>query len=139
MKKPVLEKGNADWLNELPSVIKQYNNTIHSSTKMTPKQASKISNEKIVYNNLRDDRVKQRPKIKLGQLVRTADIKRVFSKGDSTNWSYKLYTITEFIHDTIPSYRIDYLPERYNENLLLPTKLSLDENNQIMKELNLIQ
>ena len=39
----------------------------------------------------------------------------------------------------IPAYRINYLPERHNQNLLLPTKLSLDENNQVMKELNLIQ
>ena len=72
-------------------------------------------------------------------MVRTSDIKKVFSKGDSTNYSYKLYTITEVIHDTIPSYRLNYLPERYNQNLLLPTKLTLDENNQLMKELNLIQ
>ena len=106
---------------------------------MTPIQASKKSNEKSVFDNLRDDRQKQRPKFKLGQLVRAADIKRVFTKSDSTNYSYKLYTITEIIHDTIPSYRIDYLPERYNENLLLPTKLSLEQNNKIMKELNLIQ
>ena len=139
LKKPVFLAGNADWLSELPSVIKQYNNTIHSSTKMTPTQASKKSNQKLVYNNLRDDRVKRQPKYKLGQLIRVADIKKVFSKGDSTSWSYKLYAITEVIHDTIPSYRIDYLPERYNENLLLPTKLTLDENNKIMKELNLIQ
>ena len=72
-------------------------------------------------------------------MVRRADIKRVFSKGDSTNWSYKIFTKTEVNHDTIPSYRINYLPERYNENLLLPTKLSLEQNNQFMKELNLIQ
>ena len=76
---------------------------------MTPIQASKKSNEKLVFNNLQDRRVKQQPKFKLGQLVRTADIKRVFSNGDSTNYSYKLYKITEVIHDTIPSYRIDYL------------------------------
>ena len=139
LKKPVLEKGNADWLSELPSVIKQYNNTIHHSIKMTPNQASRKSNERKVYTNLQDKRRKLNPKFKLVQLVRTADIKRVFSKGDSTNYSYILYTITEVIHDTIPSYRIDYLPERYNENLLLATKLSLEENNQVMKELNLIQ
>ena len=139
LKKPVFEKGRADWLSELPSVVKQYNNTIHHSIKMTPNQASKKINEKLVFSNLRDDRVKRQPKFKLGQLVRTADIKRVFSKGDSTNYSYKLYTITEVIHDTIPSYRIDYLIEQYNENLLLPTKLSLEQNNQVMKELNLIQ
>ena len=79
---------------------------------MKPIDASKKSNQKLVYNNLQDRRVKQSPKFKLGDLVRTADIKRVFSKGDSTNWSYKLYTITDITHDSIPSYRIDYLPER---------------------------
>ena len=139
LKQPVFEKGKADWLSELPSVVKKYNNTIHHSTKMKPIDASKKSNEKLVYNNLKDKRKKLNPKFKLGQLVRTADIKRVFSKGDSTNYSYKLYTITEIIHDTIPSYRINYLPERYNENLLLPTKLTLNENKEVMKDLNLIQ
>ena len=138
LKKPVFEKGRADWVSELPSVIKKYNNTIHNSTKMKPIDASKKSNEKLVYSNLQDKRKILNPKYKLGQLVRTADIKRVFSKGDSTNYIYKLYTITEIIHDTIPSYRNDYLPERYNENLLLPNKLTLDENNKVMKELNLI-
>ena len=32
LEKPVFEKGKADWLSELSSVVKQYNNTIHSST-----------------------------------------------------------------------------------------------------------
>ena len=139
LKKPVFLAGKADWLSELPSAIKQYNITIHSSTKMTPIQASKKSNENLVYSNLQDKRRKLSTKFSFGQLVRTPDIRKVFSKGDSTSWSYKLYTITEIIHNTIPSYRIDYLPERYNENLLLPTKLSLDENNKIMKELNLFR
>ena len=106
---------------------------------MIPVQASKKANEKIVYSNLKDNREIQKPTFKLGQLVRTADIKRVLSKGDSTNWSYQLYTITEVIHDTLPSYRLNYLRERYNENLLLPTKVTLDENNQVMIKLNLNQ
>ena len=139
LKKPVFLAGNANWLSELPPIIKQYNNTIHHSIKMTPNQASKKSNERKVFSNLKDKREIQKPKYKLGQRVRTADIKKVFSKGDSTNYSYQLYAITEIIHDTIPSYRIGYLPERYNENLLLPTELSLDEDNQVMKKLNLIQ
>ena len=138
-KKPVFGKGKADWLSELSAVVKQYNNTIHHSIKMIPIQASEKSNEKEVYSNLQDKRRKLNPKFKLGQLVRTADIKRVFSKGDSTNYSYILYTITEVIHDTIPSYRIDYLPQRYHERFLLPTKLTLDETNQVMEKLNLIE
>ena len=122
LKKPLFLAGNADWLSELPSVIIQYKKTIHTSTKATPNQASKKLNEKTVFDNLQDRRVRQQPKYKLGQLVRTPDIKRVFGKVDSANYSYILYTITEIIHDKIPSYKIDYLPERYNENLLLPTK-----------------
>ena len=78
LKKPIFEKGRADWLSELPSVIKKYNNTIHSSTKKTPIQASKKSNEKEVYSNLQDKRRKLNPEYNLGQLVRTADIKKVF-------------------------------------------------------------
>ena len=81
--------------------------------------------EKEVYSNLRDDREIRKPKFKLGQLVRTSDIRKAFSKCDSTNYSHNLHTIREVIHDTLPSYRINYLPERYNQNLLFPTKLSL--------------
>ena len=135
----MFEKSKASRIDELPSVIKKYNNSFQDSIKMTRIQASKKSNEKLVYSNLQDKREKQTPKFNLGQLVRNVDIKKLFSKGDSTNYSYKIYTITEVIHDTIPGYRIDYLPEIYNENLLLPTKLTLHGNNQIMKELNLIQ
>ena len=70
---------------------------------MTPSQASKKSNEKEVYTNLTGDRRIQTPKYKLGQLIRTADIRKVFSNRDSTNFSYRLHTITEVIHDTIRS------------------------------------
>ena len=137
LKKPVFENGDANWVDILDSIINKYNNTIHSSTKMTPIQASKITNQKKVLNNLQDKRKKQKPKFKLGDLVRTADINKTFSKGDTTNWSNKLYMITEVIHETIPSYHIDFLPERYNQSILKKSKLTLDENDQVMSNLNL--
>ena len=28
---------------------------------------------------------------------------KFFSKGDTTNWSYEMYKITEFIHDSKPT------------------------------------
>ena len=56
LKKTIFEKGRADWLSELPSVIKQYNSTIHHSTKVTPVQASIKTNEKLVYSNPQDKR-----------------------------------------------------------------------------------
>ena len=66
LKKPVFEKGRADWLSELPSVVKQYNNKIHSSIKLTPNQASKKTNGKLAFTNLQNRRVKQKPEFNLG-------------------------------------------------------------------------
>ena len=37
-------------------------------------------------------------------MVRTADKRKVFVEGDTNNWYFKLYTITEFIIDTKPTY-----------------------------------
>ena len=72
-----------------------------------------------------DKRKKLKPKFQVNDLVRTAVLRRTFSKGVTTNWSYKIYKITEIVNDTIPSYEIDQLPERYKEDLLKKTELSL--------------
>ena len=137
LKRPVFERGDGKWVDILPAITKQYNNTVHSSTKLTPKDASLKKNEGFVYKNLLDKRKKVKPKYEVNNLVRTADLKKTFSKGDTTNWSYKLYKITEILNDTIPSYRLDNLSERYNESLLKKTELTMKENDKVMKKLNL--
>ena len=87
--------------------------------------------------NWSDKKKKVKPKFQVNNLVRVADLKKTFSKGDTTNWSYKLYKITEIVNDTIPSNRIDNLKERYNEPLLKKTELSMKENDNVMKKLNI--
>ena len=137
LKKPVFERGDANWIDVLQTITKQYNNRIHPSTKLTPIQASLKKNESFVYKNLLDKRKKIKPKFQINDLVRVADLRKTFSKGDTTNWSYKLYKITEIINDTIAAYKIDNLKERYNESLLKKTELTLKENDNVMKKLNL--
>ena len=61
----------------------------------------------------------------------------MFSKSDTTNWSYKLYKITEIINDTVPSFKINNLSERYNESLLKKTELTVKENDNVMKKLRI--
>ena len=110
---------------------------VHSSTKLTPTQASLKKIESFVYQNLLDKRKKIKPKFQINNLVRVADLKKTFSKGDTTNWSYKLYKITEIINDTIPSDHIDILPGRYNTSLLKKTDLTMKENKDVMKKLKI--
>ena len=51
--KLVFLAGNGDWISEPPSDFKQYNNTSHHSTKMTPIQASKKSNKISLFQSQR--------------------------------------------------------------------------------------
>ena len=95
LKKLVFEKRDGNWIDVLPIIRKQYNIRIHSSTKLKPIQASLKKNEGYVYNNFLDIRKKVEPKFQINDLVRTADLKKIFSKEDTTNWSYNLYKITE--------------------------------------------
>ena len=80
-----------------------------------------------------------KPKLQVNDFVRTADLNKTFSKSDTNNWSYKFYKITEINKDRVPSYKINQLPGRYNEALLKKTELTLKENKDVMKALNLNQ
>ena len=122
----------------LPKITKQYNIRVHSSTKWTPIQYSLKKNEGYVYSNFLNKQKKVKPKFELKDLVRTADLQKTFSKSDKTNWFYKLYKIIEIINDTIPSYKIDTSPERYNKILLRKTELTIKENKGVMKNLKII-
>ena len=51
-----------------------------------------------------------------------------------TNWSYKLYLITEINKDTLPSFEIDNLPDVYNQALLKTTKLTMEIVSGVMKK-----
>ena len=100
---------------------------------MTPIQASLKKNDGYVYKNFLDKRIKIAPKCRVNDLVRTADLRKTFLKSDLTNWSYKLHKITEINEDTIPSYLIDNLPERYNEALPKKTIITMKENKDVLK------
>ena len=75
---------NTVYLDILPKILKQYNNTKHSSIKMTPIEASKKKNESTVYFNLYDnmEQLSSKPKVKVGDKVRISKYNRkVFDKG----------------------------------------------------------
>ena len=134
LKETVFERNDAIWVDVLPTKTKQNNIQVHSSTQLTPVQASFKKNEGFVYRNLLDKGKKNTPKYKIGVSVRTSGLKKIFSKGHTTNWSFDLYEITEIMNDSIPSYKIDQLPQRYTEALLKNTKVIMKEKISVMRK-----
>ena len=102
-------QGNTMYLDILPKLVKQYNNTKHSSTKMTPVEASKKSNEGTVYFNLYGDTetLKQKPKFKTGDKVRISKYKRnVFDKGYTPNWTEEVFTVDKIQYTNPITYKL---------------------------------
>ena len=77
-KRLVFERGDANWIDLLPTITRQYKNRIHSSPKLTPIQANLKKNEGFVYNILLDKRKIINPKLQINDLVRVADLPKTF-------------------------------------------------------------
>ena len=97
------------YIDQLPDLVEDYNNTVHSSTKLTPKEASKKKNELTVWRNLYPDRYKKYdiiPKFSVGDEVRITKKKKVFEKGYTTRWTEEIFTITEVQNTNPVTYKL---------------------------------
>ena len=75
------------YLNQLSSLVKEYNNTRHSSIKITPVNASKKENELRVWRNLYPEYLEIydiNPKFSVGDKVKISKKKKTFEKGYTT-------------------------------------------------------
>ena len=95
----------------LDLLVDQYNNTIHSSIKMTPMEASCKKNENKVWINLYPEFGGKTlaPKFSIGDHVRIAKKKKTFDKVYTQRWTEEVFKISK-IQLTIPvTYKItDY-------------------------------
>ena len=82
----------------LDLLIDQYNNTNHSSIKMTPKEASRKENENKVWTNLYPEFGGKTlaPKFSIGNHVRIKKKKKTFDKGYTQRWTEEVFKIQTF-------------------------------------------
>ena len=98
------------YIDVLPDLVKHYNNTRHSSIKMTPVKASKKENELTVWRNLYPDHLEIhdiKPKFSVGVKVRISKKKKTFEKGYTTRWTEEIFTIIEVKLTSPVTYKID--------------------------------
>ena len=100
------------YIDILPDLVEDYNNTVHTSIKMTPIEASKKENELTVWRNLYPDRYKihnLQPKFSVGDEVRITKKKKVFEKGYTTRWTEEIFTIKKIQNTNPITYKLEDL------------------------------
>ena len=93
------ERGNHKWIELLPTVIRNYNQTVHSTTKMKPIDVKDNSLLSTVYNYSKTRQCKS--KFKIGDFVRISRHRNVFSKGYLPQWSTEIFKV-HTIQKTVP-------------------------------------
>ena len=97
------------YIDQLPDLVKEYNNTRPSSIKMAPVKASKKENELKVWKNLYPEHLEIhdiKPKFSVGDKVRISKKKKTFKKGYSTRWTEEIFTIIEVKLTSRVTYKI---------------------------------
>ena len=109
------------YLDALDQTVKNYIDKVHSTIKMTAKEASKdIKREKVYFNIIRKQN-KSRPSIKYkkGDKVRISKYKRYFEKGYTPNWTEGIFTIDKINMTNPVTYQVRDLNNEKNSWLLL--------------------
>ena len=92
------------YLDILPKLVNQYNNTYHNTIKMTPTEGSMVENKHKI--NYISTITKEKPKFKIGDRVRIYKYKKQFSKGYETNWTEEIFVISEIMKTSPITYKI---------------------------------
>ena len=134
-------QNSTEYLDMLPRLVKEYNNTKHRSLGMSPMEASKKKNESSVFLKLYGDLRTSHslPKFKVGDHVRISKYKRkVFDKGYTPNWSEEIFVVDTIQYTDPITYKLkDLIGEdiqgSFYEQELLKTEQSLEDLFRIEK------
>lgn len=95
---------NGRYIDVLPQLVSSYNNTYHSSIKMTPSEVN-AQNESVVRRRLYPSKnLHIKWKYNIGQAVRMKQTKRTFKKGYEASWTEEIFTIHSLYPSDPPTY-----------------------------------
>ena len=95
------------WIDVLENFAKNYNNTVHGTIHMKPKNVDK-KNENVVWITLYGHEMGELPlpKFRIGDQVRIVSYKNVFTKGYEANFTEEVYEILEVIRGRPNVYKL---------------------------------
>lgn len=88
-------QGNYKWLDILPEIVNNYNNTKHSTINIEPNKVNKRNERKILKMAFSHAKTldPKFPKFRKGDYVRISKHREAFSKGYTPNWSNEIFRI----------------------------------------------
>ena len=130
MMKSFVKNINTAWYNNLPELVKTYNNRYHSTIKMKPKNVNKL-NEKHIRNTAYNyDVTNRKPKFEINDLVRISlQRRKIFYKPTGNiKWSEQLYKIYKINVSNVITYQLKDMNDEIIEGQFYTKELQLTKN-----------
>lgn len=106
--------GKYNWINNLQDLIKKYNNKIHRTIGMKPKDVGKKDEKRLLNTVFKESKISDRLKFHVGDFVRVSKFKHIFTKGYTPNWGTEVFEIFKVRPGSPPTY---YLQDSNKEKL----------------------
>ena len=152
-------EAKACWLDHLDAAMEKYNIRVHTTTRITPFEAS---NDKLIPSdneNIHTEGASRTaklashtegasrnnnklPKFQVGDFVRVPDKRNLYSKGYTTNWNRELFKIHK-INPTNPvthglvDENNEQIEGKYYEQELLRSIFNFKSNNKTLESMNI--
>ena len=89
------------FIDKLPLILKNYNNSLHSRTKFKPIDVNTSNQYDAFLNLYRDRNENKTANFKIGDKVRIMKLKGTFEKGYLRNWTDEIFTVNKILN-TLP-------------------------------------
>ena len=131
--------GDGNWVNILNDADITYNDNTQSTVNMTPVDASNNPDKVRYYVKS----TKATPKLKVGNYVRNADKRNIFSKGYTSNWNRELFKVNEILKTQPPTYEIEdmngeIIEGKYYEQELFKSEVDFESNIKVLESLGIV-
>ena len=130
--------GDGNWVNILNDAVIIYNNNIHSTINMTPVDNSNNPDKVKYYVKS----TKATPKFNIGDYVRNADKRNIFSKGYTSIWNRELIKVNEVLNTQPLTHKIEdnngeIVEGKYYEQEILKSEFDFESNKKVIESLNI--
>ena len=95
LEKYVVKNNTKRWVDVLPQLIQNYNNTPHRTIGMSPNQVTDDNADKVFKKMFPEIHLEAKPRLHVGDQVRKLKEKTIFDKGYKQSWSDELYQIAQ--------------------------------------------
>ena len=129
----------------LNDAVVTYNNNVHSTINMTPVDASNNPDKVKYYVNSTKATPKGKPgyaQLEVGDYVRNADERNIFSKGYTSNWTRELFKVNKILKTQPLTYKIvdingEIIEVKYYERELLISEFDFEPINKVLESLDI--